>query len=88
MGNADFTVEYPPLHELASNPNHYIQALDRFLIYLNPLTGIIEMMRVIILHGEWPNALAYASSLVASLLIFYAGRTLFMRKKTILVDII
>jgi lipopolysaccharide transport system permease protein len=46
------------------------------------------MMRVIILHGEWPNALAYASSLVASLLIFYAGRTLFMRKKTILVDII
>jgi tetratricopeptide (TPR) repeat protein len=36
MGNADFTVEYPPLHELASNPNPYIQALDRFLIYLNP----------------------------------------------------
>jgi tetratricopeptide (TPR) repeat protein len=36
MGNADFTVEYPPLHELASNPNRYIQALDQFLIYLNP----------------------------------------------------
>jgi tetratricopeptide (TPR) repeat protein len=36
MGNADFTVEYPPLHELATNPNRYIQALDQFLIYLNP----------------------------------------------------
>jgi len=36
MGNADFTVEYPPLHELASNPNRLIQGLDRFLIYLNP----------------------------------------------------
>jgi tetratricopeptide (TPR) repeat protein len=36
MGNADFTVEYPPLHELASSPNRYMQALDRFLIYLNP----------------------------------------------------
>ena len=36
MGNGDFTVEYPPLHELASSPNHLIQALDRFLIYLNP----------------------------------------------------
>jgi len=36
MGNADFTVEYPALHELASNPNRFIQALDRFLIYLNP----------------------------------------------------
>jgi tetratricopeptide (TPR) repeat protein len=36
MGNAGFTVEYPPLHELASNPNRFMQALDRFLIYLNP----------------------------------------------------
>ena len=36
MGNADFTVEYPPLHELASSHNPYIRGLDRFLIYLNP----------------------------------------------------
>jgi tetratricopeptide (TPR) repeat protein len=36
MGNADFTVEYPPLHELASSHNRYIRAMDRFLIYLNP----------------------------------------------------
>ncbi len=36
MGNGDFTVEYPPLHELASSGNPFIQALDRFLIYLNP----------------------------------------------------
>jgi tetratricopeptide (TPR) repeat protein len=36
MGNADFTVEYPPLHELASSSNRFIQALDRFMIYLNP----------------------------------------------------
>ena len=55
---------------------------------IETLTGIIEMMRAIILRGEWPDALAYAISLVVSLLIFYAGRTLFMRKKTILVDII
>jgi tetratricopeptide (TPR) repeat protein len=36
MGNGGFTVEYPPLHELASSPNRFIQAMDRFLIYLNP----------------------------------------------------
>ena len=36
MGNGDFTVEYPPLHELASSRNRYIQALDDFLTYLNP----------------------------------------------------
>ncbi len=36
MGNADFTVEYPPLHELASSRNRYIRGLEYFLTYLNP----------------------------------------------------
>ncbi|HEY2017579.1 MAG TPA: multiheme c-type cytochrome, partial [Bryobacteraceae bacterium] len=36
MGNADFTVEYPPLHELANSHNRYIRAVDYFLTYLNP----------------------------------------------------
>ena len=36
MGNGDFTVEYPPLHELASSKNTVIRAIDYFLTYLNP----------------------------------------------------
>ena len=36
MGNGDFTVEYPPLHELASSKNKYVRAMDYFLTYLNP----------------------------------------------------
>jgi len=36
MGNGDFTVEYPPLHELANSHNKYIRAVDYFLTYLNP----------------------------------------------------
>jgi tetratricopeptide (TPR) repeat protein len=36
MGNGDFTIEYPPLHELAASRNPYIHALDSFLTYLNP----------------------------------------------------
>ena len=36
MGNGGFTVEYPPLHELATSQNPYIRALDYFLTYLNP----------------------------------------------------
>ena len=31
-----FTVEYPPLHELANSKNPYIRTLDRFLTYLDP----------------------------------------------------
>ena len=36
MGNADFRVEYPPLHELASSHNAIIRAADYFMTYLNP----------------------------------------------------
>jgi len=36
MGNGDFTIEYPPLHRLASSRNRYIRAVDRFLTYLDP----------------------------------------------------
>jgi len=36
MGNGDFTIEYPPLHELATSRNKYVHALDYFLTYLNP----------------------------------------------------
>jgi Tfp pilus assembly protein PilF len=36
MGNGGFTIEYPPLHELATSRNPYIRRLDRFLTYLNP----------------------------------------------------
>ncbi len=36
MGNGDFTMEYPPLHRIASSHNPYIRKLDAFLTYLNP----------------------------------------------------
>ncbi len=36
MGNAGFTIEYPPLHELATSKNPVIRNLDHFLTYLNP----------------------------------------------------
>ena len=36
MGNAGFTMMYPPLHELASSKNPYIRAMDHFLTYLDP----------------------------------------------------
>ncbi|HEX7182249.1 MAG TPA: tetratricopeptide repeat protein [Thermoanaerobaculia bacterium] len=36
MGNGDFTIEYPPLHELANSKNPAIRKLDRFLTYLDP----------------------------------------------------
>ena len=36
MGNGGFTIEYPPLHDLASSRNKYIRLMDSFLTYLDP----------------------------------------------------
>jgi tetratricopeptide (TPR) repeat protein len=36
MGNGGFTIEYPPLHELANSKNPVIRKVDHFLTYLNP----------------------------------------------------
>src|ERR1039457_1254148 len=36
MGNGGYTVEYPPLHELASSKNKLIQDADYFMTFLNP----------------------------------------------------
>jgi tetratricopeptide (TPR) repeat protein len=36
MGNGGFTIEYPPLHWLATSRNPMIRRLDRFMTYLDP----------------------------------------------------
>jgi tetratricopeptide (TPR) repeat protein len=36
MGQGGFTIEYPPLHELATSKNPVIRSLDRFLTYTDP----------------------------------------------------
>ena len=36
MGNADFTINYPPLNDLMTSRNKYIRALDSFMLYLAP----------------------------------------------------
>ena len=73
----------PVFYETAQVPEGY-----RTLLYANPLTPIIEMMRAVVLRGTLPDGLTYLAALATSLVVFYGGRTLFMRKKSILVDVI
>jgi lipopolysaccharide transport system permease protein len=65
-----------------------VPAAWRPVLYANPLTGFIEMLRAVLLRGEMPGLPAYGLSLAGALALFYLGRALFMRKKSILVDII
>jgi tetratricopeptide (TPR) repeat protein len=36
VGNGNFVIEYPPLHDLASSRNKYIRWIDNFLTYTDP----------------------------------------------------
>jgi len=36
MGNGDFTIEYPPLHQLMTSRNPVIHGMDHFMTYLDP----------------------------------------------------
>jgi Flp pilus assembly protein TadD len=36
MGQSDFVVTYPPLHEIANSHNPWIRKVDAFITYLNP----------------------------------------------------
>ncbi|HEV7218633.1 MAG TPA: tetratricopeptide repeat protein [Terriglobales bacterium] len=36
MGQADFFLEYPKLHELAASKNPFVRTMHDFLVYLNP----------------------------------------------------
>ncbi|MGO9257605.1 MAG: tetratricopeptide repeat protein [Bryobacteraceae bacterium] len=45
MGNSDFAVEYPPLHELASSHSRPVRAISAFLTYLNPQPHRMTFMK-------------------------------------------
>ena len=45
MGNGGFTIEYPPLHKLASSHNPFLRRIDAFITYLNPAPHRRTFMR-------------------------------------------
>jgi homopolymeric O-antigen transport system permease protein len=58
------------------------------LAYFNPMTSYIEMSSQILLASTWPDPLVYVASTVASLCVFFAGRTFFVRYRNVIVDVI
>jgi len=68
------------VHELPEGSRHYA--------YINPLAGYIEMMRDVVLRGALPDPLVYAGSALVSLLIFWWGHAVFLRYRSILIDVI
>jgi len=60
----------------------------RSFAYLNPLAGYMEMMRGLVLGGVTPDPIIYVGSCVFSLIVFCLGHAVFMRYRSILVDVV
>jgi len=58
------------------------------VIYLNALTGYVDVMRDILLVGKLPNPYVYAWTLFTSVFTFYFGYWFFDRYRNVIVDVI
>ena len=58
------------------------------VIYLNALTGYVDVMRDIMLVGKLPNWQVYAWTLFTSVFTFYFGYWFFDRYRNVIVDVI
>lgn len=57
-----------------------VSAKYHFLIYLNPMTRIIQYSRSVMISHEYPNLDGFIASLVAALVIAAAGLIIFKRR--------
>jgi len=48
--------------------------------YLNPMVGLIQSWREVLLHGNWPNALVMGKLLAVGTALFFFGRKTFVKQ--------
>jgi len=73
----------PVIYPLASVPPHW-----RGLFALNPVTGLVDGYRAVLLHGHAPDGPLLAASAVASLLALLLGWGYFHRVEAYFADVI
>ncbi len=60
----------------------------RDFAYFNPLAIYIEMTRNLVLTGVTPDLALYGQSWLVALVVFWVGHAVFMRYRSILVDVV
>jgi lipopolysaccharide transport system permease protein len=58
----------------------------RVILRLNPLAGVMEGARAIVMKGEWPNVASLAPALVVAIVVFLAGCAIFRKQNLALAD--
>jgi lipopolysaccharide transport system permease protein len=73
----------PIIYPLSLVPERY-----RGLYMLNPMAGLIDSYRRIILHAQWPDATYLLAAAVVSLVLFLSAYVYFKRAEAVFADII
>ena len=60
----------------------------RSFAYLNPLACFLEMTRGLVLRGDLPTLSVYATAWGIALVVFWCGHAVFMRYRSIMVDVV
>jgi ABC-type polysaccharide/polyol phosphate export permease len=71
----------PILYPVEKAPEHL-----RWLFYLNPMTGVMEGARAVLMHGRWPSLVQLGSSGATACLVFLIGCVVFRRYNLTLAD--
>jgi len=75
-----------PVAYATSLVNQLLPKAYHFLIYLNPMSGIIELFRAV-LFGTTPNPMVWIS-IILSLILFVSGLRYFQRSEKYVADIL
>jgi lipopolysaccharide transport system permease protein len=73
----------PIIYPLSMVPERF-----RGLYMLNPMAGLIDSYRRIILHAQWPNATYLLTAVAVSLVLFLFAYVYFKRAEAVFADII
>lgn len=71
----------PILYPVEKAPEHL-----RWMFYLNPMTGVIEGARAVLMHGRWPSLVQLGSAAAMAGLVFVIGCLVFRRYNLTLAD--
>ena len=73
----------PVIYSTNTVPKHF-----QFLLYFNPMTGVIEFFRASILHGYSLNLLGLVISIVIGVILFLLGSVIYLKNENNIADIV
>jgi ABC-type polysaccharide/polyol phosphate export permease len=71
----------PILYPVEKAPEHL-----RWVLQMNPMTGVIEGARAVIMYGRWPIASQLLQTAIVALVVFFVGCLVFRRYNLTLAD--